>query len=297
MRLSRRAALGGLAALLLPACSRGGPAGPRTLRVVSISPSTTEAVFALGAGSFLVGRSRYCDYPPEAEALPVVGGFSDPSVETIVALRPTLVAGAHGPAGPALEQALGARGIATYFPETESFAQIEAMITGLGQRVAREAEARALVATIEAARAAVTAAVKGRPKTRALFLFDVAPPVAAGPGGFPDELIAAAGGENLVKAGGAYPTLDIERILGLDPDVILDGSMDAPEGTDASLASSRVAALKDAPGWRSLRALREGRVRPLSAGSVLRPGPRIGEGLRAVARALHGDAIFPRATP
>src|SRR6185295_14894222 len=111
-------------------------------RVVSISPSTTEAAFAIGAGSLLVGRSTYCDYPPEALHLPVVGGFADPSLEAIVARSPTLVIGAHGPAGPALEQALKARSIATFFPETESIAQIEAMIGELGRRLDGEPGAK-----------------------------------------------------------------------------------------------------------------------------------------------------------
>src|SRR5678815_2093660 len=97
--VSRRAALAGLAALA--ACRTAKPTEEaKALRVVSISPSTTEAVFAIGAGSLLVGRSRYCDFPPEVERLPVVGGYADPSVESIVALAPNLVVGARGPAGP-----------------------------------------------------------------------------------------------------------------------------------------------------------------------------------------------------
>ncbi|MEO7328700.1 MAG: helical backbone metal receptor, partial [Minicystis sp.] len=134
LRIRRREALAGLASIALVACSRNS--GPRgASRVVSISPSTTEAVFAVGAGAEVVGRSRYCDYPFEVSRLPVVGGFSDPNVEAIVALAPTLVIGAHGPAGPALAQALEAHGIATFFPETESIAQIEAMLLALGKRL------------------------------------------------------------------------------------------------------------------------------------------------------------------
>ena len=117
---------------------------------------------------------------------------------------------------------------------------------------------------------------------RAAFLFDVAPVVAAGPGSFADELVREAGGDNVVKAGGAYPTLDLERLLALDPDVLLDGASDEH-------GPSRVASMREAPGWKDLRAMREGRVRPLSASTVLRPGPRIGGGLAAVARALHGE--------
>jgi len=278
--LSRRAALIAFAALA--ACHRSGARG--AMRVVSISPSMTEAVFAIGAGALLVGRSRFCDYPPEVARLPAVCGFADPSLEAIVALKPTLVISARGPAGAALAQALEAQGIDVYAPETESIPQIEAALEELGRRLSHEQGAQAAVGTIEEARRRVTAAVAGRPKVRAAFLFDVAPVFAAGPGSFADELVREAGGENVVKEGGAYPPLGLEQLLRLDPDVILDGSSDKPD-------ASRVVQKRDDPGWSKLRALREGRVRALAASVVLRPGPRIGQGLIAVARALHGDGI------
>jgi iron complex transport system substrate-binding protein len=287
-RIGRRAALFAIAAALA-ACSRRGPAGGA--RVVSISPSATEAAFAIGAGDLVAGRSRDCDYPPEALRLPVVGGFADPNLEAILALAPSLVIGARGPAGPAIEQALHAHGVATFFPETESIAQIEDMLRELGKRLDREAGAAAAVGAIEGARKQVAAAVAGKPKVRAAFLFDVSPIYAAGPGSFPDELLREAGGVNVVDRGGAYPTLDLEGLLALDPDVILDGASDGHGG------ASRLAALKDARGWKDLRAMREGRVKLLSASAALRPGPRIGQGLIALAKALHGDAILPGAAP
>lgn len=289
-RFGRRGALSIVAALALAACSKPGAVGRD--RVVSISPSTTEAAFAIGAGAVVVGRSRYCDYPPEAARLPIVGGFADPNLEAILGLAPTLVIGARGPAGPAIEQALNAHGIATFFPETESIAQIEGMLTDLGKRLHHEAGAAAAVGAIEADRRRVAAAIAGRPRVRAVFLFDVSPIYAAGPGGFPDELLREAGAINLVDKGGAYPTLDLERLLALDPEVILDGAADGNE----SAGASRIAALRGAPGWKDLRAVREGRVRQVAASTVLRPGPRIGQGLIAMARALHGDAILPPPT-
>ena len=83
--------------------------------------------------------------------------------------------------------------------------------------------------------------------------------------------------------------MDIEHLLALDPDVVLDGAAEAHDGESVS----RIDALRDAPGWRNLRALKEGRARPLSVSTVLRPGPRIGEGLIALARALHGREVLP----
>jgi iron complex transport system substrate-binding protein len=294
--IRRRPALLALAALAVAACDRRGAgerdqetARPGSRRVISLSPSTTEAVFAVGAGANLVGRSRYCDYPPEASGLPAVGGYADPSVEAVLGLSPTLVVGARGPAGPALEQALRARGIETYFPETESMAQIEEMLAELGRRLGADAGASRAIARIRARRKAVESAFQGRPRVRAALLFDTGPIVAAGPGSFPDELIRLAGGDNVIARGGAYPTLSVEHLLALDPDVLVDGAAEVHEG--AAPGASRLAALRDAPGWRELRAMREGRVRLLGSAAALRPGPRIGEGLAALARALHGDGV------
>src|SRR6266851_6437619 len=108
-------------------------------RVVSLSPNTTETLFAVGAGNRVVGRSRFCDYPPEVSRIPSVGGYVDASLEAILALVPDLVVGARGPAGPALVEKLGALGVATFFPPTESMAEIDAMIAELAAKVgARE---------------------------------------------------------------------------------------------------------------------------------------------------------------
>ncbi|WP_235880333.1 ABC transporter substrate-binding protein [Polyangium aurulentum] len=281
--LGRRKALLGLSAIAFAACSRGERKGGAA-RVVSLSPSTTETMFAIGAGDLLVGRSRYCDYPKEAERLPVVGGYADPNVEAIVALAPTLVVGARGPAGPALEQGLHAHGIETFFPETESLAGITGMIRELGRRVGREADGARVAGAIEAKRKDVAAAVGDKPRLKVLFLFDVAPVIAAGPGSFPDELLRLAGAENVIQRGGAYPTIGLEHLLALAPDLLLDGASEVHAGRTLREM------LADAPGWRELAAVREGRIRPVGS-DALRPGPRIGEGLWAVARAVHGDAL------
>jgi iron complex transport system substrate-binding protein len=279
--VTRRAVLTGMA-VLVAACRTVERDPVAVDRVVSLSPSTTEAVYSMGAGGLLVGRSRYCDYPPEAARLPVVGGFADPSIEAIVALRPTLAVGARGPAGPGLAESLRAHGIEPLFPETESIPQIEAMLTTIGKRLRHEAGAAAVAAAIEGRRAEVARAVSGRPRVRTVMLFDIGPIVAAGPGSFGDALIHEAGGENLITEGASYPTLDLERLIALDPDTLLDCTNERQQD------SSRVAALKDRPGWREMRAIREGRARHLATAIVLRPGPRIGDGLVMVARALHG---------
>jgi iron complex transport system substrate-binding protein len=281
-----------IATAALAACrhaSGGGDAGatdasPR-YRVVSLSPSTTEALFVMGAGSNVVGRSRYCDWPAEALKLPVVGGFVDPNLEAILSLRPNLVTGARGPAGSALKDNLEQRGLYTYFPETETFAQINAMILGLGEKVDRSVEARATAMAIDRHVAAVEAAVASEPRQRILLVFGLEPLSVAGPGSFADEMIRHAGADNVVTEGGAYPILGVERVLTLDPDIIVNAAMAEAHG------QSRMG--KDTPGWNKVRAVETGHVVPMTDESVLRPGPRVADGLAVLARAIHPALNIP----
>lgn len=254
-------------------------------RIVSLSPSTTEALFVIGAGPRVVGRSRYCDWPPEVTALPQIGGYVDPSYEAILALRPDLVTGARGPAGAALSERLAARGITTYLPQTESFAEIEAMILGLGERTGHVAEAKATVAALDAHVAAIEAVVATKPRPRVLLVFGLEPVSVAGPASFADEMIRRAGGTNVVTEGGGYPTLGMERVISLDPDVVVNAAIAEAHGNE------RIR--KDAPGWSKVRAVVAGRVAPLTDESVLRPGPRIGDGLSTLARAIHPELAIP----
>ena len=256
---------------------------------MSLSPSTTETLYAIGAGDRLVGRSRYCDYPPEVTKLPQVGGFVDPSFEAILALRPDFVVGARGPAGATMTERLEARSIPTFFPATESFAQIDAMILGIGEKTGNTAQARGVVEKLDARVAGIQKAVADKPKKRVLLVFGLEPVSAAGPGSFADEMITKAGGTNAVREGGAYPTLGLERVIAIDPDVVVNAAMAEAHGHE------RIG--KDSPGWSKVRAVVEGRIAPVTDEALLRPGPRIADGLATLARAIHPDAAIPSASP
>ncbi|AKU96799.1 Vitamin B12 ABC transporter, B12-binding component BtuF [Labilithrix luteola] len=256
--------------------SKGAPK-----RIVSLSPSTTEALFVIGAGKEVVGRSRYCDWPKEVLALPQVGGYVDPSLEAILALKPDLVTGARGPAGAAITERLEQRGIATYFPKTENFAEIDTMIRGLGERTGHVEQASAQLGSMHRRIADIEKAVGQKPPVRVLLVFGLAPLSVAGPEGFADEMIRHAGGINVVTGGGAYPTIGVERVMSLDPDVIVNAAMAESHGNE------RIT--KDAPGWSNVRAVKTDHVVSITDESVLRPGPRIADGLATLAKAIHPD--------
>lgn len=286
----RRALLAAAGAVVLgavAACSRtrasgGGAGAPK--RIVSLAPSTTEALFAVGAGALVVGRSIYCDWPPEVKRLPAVGGIA-PDLEAVVELRPDLVVGLSGVASQRLAEKLAARGIASWFPRTESLAEIDALLAGLGARTGHADQAGRVVADLDAREQAITAATAAERRPRVLMVVGLGPVVAAGSASFADEMIRRAGATNVLVDGASWPVLGFERIVELDPDVVVDASAVETAGV------TRIT--PDAPGWSGVRAVRDGHVVALADPRVLRPGPRIAEGLAVLARALHPGAAIP----
>lgn len=265
----------------VPGCDASDkPATTKEARVVSLAPSTTEAMFAIGAGRLLVGRSNQCDYPKEATELPSVGGFADPNIERILTLRPTLVIGARGPSGPSLEQKIKGHGIATFFPATNSVEGVEAMMLKLGDKLGQRDAAKRAASKLRKRCDAIAAWSRTQKPVTVVMVFDTSPIYVAGPGGFPDELIERAGGRNVITEGSSYPTVGLERLLIADPDVVIDATVVGHGSGTSKLASE--------PGWSELRAVREGRVRVLTTPAALRPGPRIALGLADVAKAIHG---------
>jgi iron complex transport system substrate-binding protein len=269
-------------------CSRGHAepaAAAEARRIVSLAPATTEALFAIDAGDRVVGRSRFCDWPPEAARLPAVGGFVDADLESILQLQPDLVVGAPSPASSRIADELAARGIRTWFPGTDSLASIDGMIVGMGERTGHAGTARTVVALVDSRERSVEQALASEPEVRVLMVLGVAPAVAAGPSSFADDLIRRARGVNVLTGGGPWQTVGFERIVELDPDVVVDASVrDGGGGT-------RITA--QAPGWAHVRAVRERHVVPMADSRVLRPGPRVAEGLAVLARALHPNASLP----
>jgi iron complex transport system substrate-binding protein len=274
------AALWGAAAA---GCSRKLPAGGAGVarRVVSVAPATTEALFAIGAGDRVVGRSRFCDWPAEAARVPVVGGFVDVDLEAILGRSPDLVVGSLSPSSPRLAAQLEARGIASWFPDLASCAAIESMVLGLGDRTGEVSGAHRVTDALHERIGAVERAVAGLAPRRVLLLAEIDPPVAAGPSSFVDELISRAHATNVIRAGPPWQTLNLEQVADLDPEILLDATTEP---------GARPAIDPAAPGWRSSSAARAGHVAGVKDARLLRPGPRVGEGLAVLARAIHPEA-------
>ena len=262
------------------------PEGP--LRLVSLAPSLTEIVFALGRGDWLVGVTEFCDYPPAARSRPKVGGTATPNAERIVQLRPSLVL-ITADGNPLHTVArLGELGLPVFAVTPESLPGILTSIQVLGRVLRADGAAAGLVQGIQDRVAAVRRAVQGRPRPRVLYLVWPDPLVAAGPGTFVNDLLEVAGGENIVRERTVpYPHLGWEEVVGRAPEVILvsahrDQDRPAAGGSALRTTWSR---------WQSIPAVRSGRILEVPSDTILRPGPRVVEGLEELARAIHPEAF------
>ena len=285
MRSSLRwfvASLAMIVGLAWLACSHRDDPTPRTsaagaARIVTLSPSATEVVAALGATSELIGVDDYSTFPPEVAALPKVGQFLSPNLEAIVKLAPTLVIvdDIHGATAGALADAH----IATLACPVHTLRDVKAALAKVGDAIGRQSQAAAAIASIDRA---LDDAAAHRPAVhpRVLVVLDreaggLGGLVAAGTGSYVDELLAVIGGDNIVAAAGvAYPKISLEEVLRGAPDVILDLSF---AGKQSAAAWAGV----DVP------AVRAGRVRVLDQPYVIAPSPRVPLALATLAAALH----------
>ena len=263
-------------------------ASPPPQRIISLAPSITEILFALGVGDRLVGVSSYCDYPPAATQIDRIGTFLQPNVERILTKRPDLIIGVPSPDNRAPVERLETLGLRVLIVNPERIADIYAAIHTIADAVGVPERGDGLVAKLQRDVAAITAQLETAPRPRVLLLVGHAPIVAAGRGTYQDELITLAHGENLAAASGeSWPTLTLESIVARAPEVIVDASMGSEEGAD------RDCALAFWQPYATIPAVRDHRIYGYRAYELLRPGPRVADTLAAMARYLHPDRFAP----
>ncbi len=255
-------------------------------RVVSLAPSNTEILFAVGAGDRVVGRDEFADYPEEAKSIESVGGsFGEYNSEAIVALKPDLVLAAEiNP--PELVKQLEDLGLTVYYlknPLTieEMYGNLEIVGQLTGQDVTDLVDSlKTRVAAVDEKMATVT-------EKPVLFYeidaSDASKPYTYGPGTFGDLLITRAGGVNLATAAGitdSYPQVSLEQIVATNPDMIVLG--DSNFGTTSEAVKARA-------GWNVLDAVKNDKIFPFDDNLVSRPGPRLVDGLEQLAKLLHPE--------
>lgn len=261
-------------------------AGPAQ-RIVSLAPSNTEILFAVGAGKQVVGRDDFSDFPEAVNALPKIGNLKEQNVEQIVALKPDLVLAAQINSAEQVKTLEGL-GVTVYWlanPKT-----IEDMYKNLeivAQLTGHEQDALAMIESLKARVSAIDEKVKTAATKPVVFYeldaTDPAKPWTVGPGTFVDLLITRAGGVNLTTVAGildAYPQIGAEQIVATDPDLIVLGN--SMWGVTAESVAQR-------PGWEKLKAVTGNQVFPFDDNIVTRPGPRLVDGFEALAKLLHPE--------
>ena len=253
-------------------------------RIVALAPSNTEILFALGAEDRIVAVDQWSDHPPAAKTKPRISPFS-PSLEQIVKLRPDLILAAHGSAEPVLP--LDRQGVKVLVLAPRTLEDVYRNMLLIGRIVEAEGRAKRLVDGMRRRVAAVLAKVRGAPRPKVFVELDGSDPIrpfTAGPGSFVDLLVQLAGGANVAASSRtAWPQLSLEELLRADPDMIIL----AHELVTMNPQTPQTMARR--PGWRLLRAVREGSIYPIEGELLSRPGPRIVEGLELLARHLHPD--------
>ncbi len=247
-------------------------------RIVSLAPSLTEILYALGAGDAVVGVTDYANYPPEVKMKPSVGGGINPNLEMIVTLKPDLVViSADANRWDTLTQ-LEELQIPVYGVKPRGVAGVFTSIAKIGEVVGRRHEAERMITEMRRRMATVSQRVENRPRPKVLYAVWIDPLVVAGQQTVIHDLIQIAGGINVVREPG-FPRYSLEEVFVDAPDVIvlaLDGGV--PEDREV---------LRRLPGWSEMRAVREGAVRVVDANLMNRPGPRIVDGVEVLAGLLH----------
>lgn len=250
-------------------------------RIVSTVPAQTQILLALGAGDRIIARTDF-DTQPELAHLPSTGNGITPNVEWIAAQRPDLVISWADTQSRSVIARLSALGIPAYASAVETIDDILRSIERLGALTDRDAAADSIVHDIRQELEAVARDVANSPRTRVMYVIGIEPLMVAGPRTFVDEALTIAGGDNVFGDTRArWPVVSIEEVIRRDPEVIIVGL-----GRTAAEADSVTARLRTAPGWRELRAVREGRVHWADPYEFNRPSPTIGRSARRFAEML-----------
>jgi iron complex transport system substrate-binding protein len=288
--LTRRIALWLVAAAALAA--QNGP--PQ--RIVSTAPSITEMLYALGLGDRVVGVTRFCRYPPEAQQKPKIGDYVNPNLEAIAALRPDLVMVQTNPVR--LAERLQALHLRTLEVDQQNLAALYHSIQVTGAATGASARAEQLIGSIQSQLEAVRKRASALPRRRVMFVVGRAPGrldglVVAGKSSFLTEVISVAGGDNIFRdAAAAYPEVSLEEVLSRNPDVVIDmGDMGDVGDTGGMTEQHRREIVGLWQRMSTISAVKQHQVFAIASEIYLVPGPRVVDAARSLFDMLHPAGV------
>ncbi len=257
-------------------------------RIISLSPSSTEILFAVGAGDQVVGVTNCCDFPPEAKTRNIVGGFSVKtiSIEKILSLEPDIVF-SGGSYHQTIIDALMKAGIIVYAVEAQGFEEVYGVIEAIGSLTGhpvKTAERIDYMKGLESQIVQVSALIPQEKRVRVFWEIWDNPFMTVGPGAAMGQVITKAGGINIFQdVEQDYPVISVEEIIARNPDVIM-----GPDNHEEALTPENII---KRTGWDTINAVKEERIYILDGNITSRPGPRIVNALGLVSRALYPEAF------
>ena len=259
-------------------------------RIITLAPSLTEIIYALGAGDRLVGVSEYSDKPSAAKEKPRVGMSMDPSLEAIAGLQPDLVLMTAVNRWQT-EDALKEMGIPVYGIEPHTVEDTLDSIMNIGRLIGAETQARDVVAKLQQRLDALKGRLAGQAPKTVLFVVWNNPLISVGQRTFLADALRCAGAETVVKSRQDWPQVSLEEVVKLEPDYIVyaQKGADSPEEVAAAI-QARLKELKEEPGWRNLMAVKEGHVAVVSD-EVNLPAPGLIDAIEQLARQIHREAF------
>jgi len=253
-------------------------------RIISLAPSITEILFALGVEEEIVGVTGFCDYPDAALNKPRVGGFINPSIEKIVSLKPNLIIGTRDGNRMETIHRLSDLRFSVYLIDPKSFDGVISTIRNIGEIVGRPDESRKIIGDMMAKKEYIIRATKSLPKPKVFFQIGHAPIITVGKGTLADDLIRLAGGESISEHEPlSYPLYSIETILLKAPEIIIVSSMESKRD-----CSNLVRMWQH---WKSIPAVKMNAIYVIDSNLVDRPTPRIVQGLEALVRIIHPEVL------
>ena len=254
-------------------------------RIISLAPSNTEILFALGLANRLVAVTDYCNYPPQAEEKPSVGGFSTPNIEEVIALSPDLILATSIHEKRIIPQ-LEDKGFTVFALDPQTFDEVLEAIILIGEIAGKEKEASGMVAAMQKRIKAVTDKTDSLPweqRPRVFFVTWHDPLMTPGAETRHDELIQKAGGTNIAEDLTGYADISLEAVIEANPEVIIAG---VGMGTGKDLTFQFA---KTEPRFRNTDALRNNQVHAIDVDLAGRPGPRIVDALEQFAEFIHPE--------
>lgn len=255
-------------------------------RIVSLAPSATEMVFAIGAGDRLVGVTEFCDFPPEAASKARIG-YANPNLESVMSLQPDLVLAPKEFLRPDVVTALDQLKVPVFVMAATTIEDILAHLGTIGRMLGRAPEANEVAMDLRRQLAEIKSKMEGVPPVRVLYVLNSQPLITVGPGSFIDQLIRLAGGIN-VAAGSAtpYPRLSMETVLSANPEVLI-----FPVGRAEGISESEQRTWRQ---WTGMAAVKTGRLHQIPADLLNRPGPRIVQALTLLTDIVHPELSLNR---